>query len=164
MPKDPPIDLVRKYFRYDPETGSLIRLIDAGLRARAGTEAGWIDNKGYKRVSLEYRKHQVHRLAWALHYGEFPAQMIDHVNGDRADNRIENLRPANCSQNGANMLPRPSKTGVRGVRENGPGYCVSIVCKGTRHYLGQYRSIEDAKQVAEAAYKKFFGDYAPVSL
>lgn len=76
-----------------------------GTRAghKKNEEIGYITSKGYKAVLVDGKKHLVHRLIWLWHYGEFPKETIDHINHDKLDNRIENLREVSNAENHKNM-------------------------------------------------------------
>ncbi len=106
------VSRLRELFSYDPITGELRRL----TTRNAGKIAGTLFNTGHLQVDVDGKMTGVHRIAWALHYGEYPADEIDHINGDGADNRICNLRLATSSQNNQNRrLSSRNKTGVKGV-------------------------------------------------
>jgi len=96
------------------ENGKLFNRIDRG-RARKGQEAGNFCKNGYRRVRFDGEPYQTHRIIWKLLYGEDPAE-IDHINGNRSDNRITNLRSVCHYENMRNMKKMPSNSsGVTGV-------------------------------------------------
>lgn len=90
--------------RYDPVTGLLYWR--GGPRRRPdGTPAGSLNADGYLRVTVKYKRYPAHRLAWLLVRGEWPERDLDHINGNRSDNRISNLRPCTDQQNQRNRKP-----------------------------------------------------------
>ena len=105
-------DEVRRLLDYDPETGVFTRL--AGKRA--GKTTGSRVRAGYVFIYLAGRTYKAHRLAWLYVYGSWPKALIDHINHDRADNRIVNLRDATHTENHHNRkrLTRGT-TGFLGV-------------------------------------------------
>lgn len=83
-------------FEYNPETGVITRLSDGRCE--------WTkDSRKYLQVVIDGKKWQAHRLAWILHYGKLPKGVIDHINGDKKDNRIVNLRDVTTRENSSNM-------------------------------------------------------------
>lgn len=124
----PSVDYLRECFSYDPDTGILtwkprprehFRQEGAWKRATnhyAGRPAGTLSVLGYIDVSLDNRRHKVHRLAWALHYGEYPKHVIDHIDLNKGNNRISNLRDVTDLQNSKGMtMPSSNKSEVIGV-------------------------------------------------
>jgi len=88
---------------YDQETG-MFRWVSCSARnVKNGDAAGTIDSKGYRTIRVDYVVHKAHRLAWLYVYGELPSGVIDHINGDRGDNRIANLRDATHAINCQNV-------------------------------------------------------------
>ena len=111
----PSAQALREAFNYDPKTGALTRLVGT-RRSHIGDVAGYLNNIGYRQVSFGGRIFSVHRLIWVMHYGSSPNGEVDHINGDRSDNRICNLRLATSSQNNQNRrLSSRNKTGIKGV-------------------------------------------------
>lgn len=109
-----------------------------------GQFAGWLDDKGYVKIGLAGTHYFGHRLAWLYVFGYLP-EMIDHINGNASDNRIENLREATMSQNLAN-----SHKLVRGVFEERGRYRATIRVQGEAIHLGIYNN----KELAQAAYNE----------
>lgn len=100
---------IRKYFAYNPDSGAI-------TRNDRGNSNGSYDKDGYLILKIKTRQFKAHRIAWFLFYGEFPTMEIDHINRDRSDNRIANLRLSTREENVNNrkVLPNP-QTGIVGV-------------------------------------------------
>jgi hypothetical protein len=100
----PPQEELQERFNYDPETGQLTWKKPPGFRAKPGDRAGYLTTQGYLRVKWGQSHYRVHRLIWKLVYGEDPTEgiEIDHINRDRTDNRLANLRLATPSENANN--------------------------------------------------------------
>lgn len=111
--------------------GQLIRKITTNYNAKAGDVAGTVDKStGYMRVNFDGKVCYVHRLIWALSHGDVPP-MIDHIDGNRTNNRIENLRSVDNSVNMQNVkhARSDSATKVLGVS----------LCKDTGRYVARIR-------------------------
>lgn len=145
-------ELALKLFSYDPETGVLTR-IAYQTRAREivplpePKPAGCLKD-GYLRVSLFGRSFYVHRLAWLIVHGEWP-DVIDHINGDRSDNRIANLRSITDAENHQNIR-RPKVNnphGMLGVNWHaGAGkFMAQISVNNRSKYLGLFDTAEEAQ-------------------
>lgn len=155
----PSLQEVRRHLRYEPSTGDLIWLADRpGRVARpAGSLAGSISSNGYCVVVYRRRWLRAHRLAWLLFYGNDPGNRdIDHINQDKADNRISNLRLATRSQNSAN-----NKTWKGGAFRlpSGRWQASCRTPQGSR-YLGSYDTREEAVAVASAFRQQTYGGFA----
>jgi len=144
----PPIEVLRGLFCYEPETGRLLR---------GGREAGYIDNLGYRRVSIGGKGYQAARVVWALVTGHPPADEIDHIDGDRSNNRWSNLREATRSQQMWNTrILRSNTSGYRGVSfiRAHKQWRAAISVNGKKVHLGYYQSPETAHEAFQAAAHK----------
>lgn len=109
-------DDVRRLFDYDPGTGEFTRKVRTARCVRVGGRAGSVHPRGYVHIKIGRYSYAAHRLAWLYVHGEWPRGQIDHVNGQRSDNRLSNLRVCAQSENQQNTtLLRESASGLRGV-------------------------------------------------
>ena len=118
-------------------------------------------NKGYLAGRMLGKTFKAHRVAWAIHYGDWPSGEIDHINGDKSDNRISNLRDVNGSKNCRNLSLRKTnssgRTGVHSVRhrDGREAWAARITTEGKQVSLGWYDSIEGAIAAREAGEAKY---------
>lgn len=135
-----------------------------------GRSAGSVAANGYVDISFLVGNRRIraagHRLAWLYVYGVHPSAFIDHIDGDKTNNRIENLREATAAQNAWNTGARSwSKSGVKGVswdKSRGKWFA-SIFVNRKQIALGRYDAIEDAARAYEAAALRFHGEFANTS-
>lgn len=154
------IEQLRKLISYDPETGKFTRL--ATLVSHGNSGEGGINTIGYRVISVGGKRYYAHRLAWALHHGEWPKGRIDHANGDRDDNRIANIRVASAAQNVQNRKVRAdNKSGYKGVSPNRYGWMANIKVDKKNVYLGTYKTPVEAAEVYRAASIKYHGEFSP---
>ena len=153
---------IRELFSYDGEAGHLVRLVSQG-KVKKGKIAGCLRSDGYLSVRFDKKGYLAHRLIWALVYGEWPVE-IDHINGNRADNRLQNLRLATKSQNQANKgIQKNNTSGFKGVTRTRFGkWRVQIQWKAKLMHFGHHSSKEEAAAVYCKAAKELFGEYARV--
>lgn len=153
---------LKELLSYDPETGEFAwRANTTNSRVAAGSIAGTVNRGGYRQISIKNSLYYAHRLAWLWVNGRWPTMVIDHVNGNRSDNRIANLREANARQNVANKRST-NRLGVRGVFLHEPAgrYTAAISRDNRTIYLGGFDSSEKAGAAYQAAAKKEFGEFA----
>jgi hypothetical protein len=144
---------VREVLAYDPETGQFTWRVSTGPRGVAGARAGTTNLRGYIEISLDGRKYLAHRLVWAHVYGIWPDDQIDHINGDRADNRIVNLRDVPRAINQQN-LRRASKyncSGLLGVSKHNARWRARIQTEGVVVRLGTFDTAQQAHEAYLAA-------------
>lgn len=154
----------REVLAYDPATGELRWRVDRCAQIKAGDIAGTRNAAGYISVNCLGRRYLAHRLIWLIWHGEEPPPVVDHIDCDGTNNRIENLRAADKSKNSANSLKPPrAKTGIRGVTKRYHRWHANIRCGDQRHYLGSFPTAHAAKSAYEAAKVRLFGEFARVS-
>lgn len=106
---------VKELFDYR-EDGVLVWVSSNSNRASAGNIAGSLFHSGYVSVQVDGKRHYVHRLVWLFHNGYTPEHQIDHIDRDKSNNRIENLREVSQSCNNRNQgNPSTNTSGVKGV-------------------------------------------------
>lgn len=143
---------------YDPETGAFTWLTN-GHGYLVGKRADHLNRLGYRRIAINQKWHQAHRVAWLYMTGEWPDQDIDHKNMNRADNRFENLRLATRSENQMNIRGRGSSSkGTTFHRTK--RFQAQIKRDGRNYYLGLYASEAEAAAAYKGAAKILFGEFA----
>ena len=134
--------LIESRFHYCPKTGVVVN--KSGRNK--GKEVGWIDG-GYRRTKITGTKIALHRLAWAIYYGEMPHGEIDHINGDKLDNRISNLRIVSKVENArSRSRSKKNTSGVTGVTccRNGLKWRAFIGVGGQTKKLGLHNCLFEA--------------------
>lgn len=155
---------LKALFSYDKETGFFTRKI--GVRGESiGEVAGTLGGDGYWQISIGPRGarkiYKAHRLAWLYVYSEWPEKQIDHINGNRSDNRWVNLREATQSQNNANAARRSDNTsGFKGVMRGRKKWRAQITVRGKNLEIGTFESPEAAHAAYVDKARSVFGEFA----
>jgi hypothetical protein len=160
--RDLTVDLLKHLFDYDKETGNLIWKVKSSARVKIGDIAGSIQNAGYLAVRINSKSYLAHRLIFLMHKGYLP-RTLDHINGDRLDNRIENLRAVTASQNQHNRkINSNSTSGYKGVSyyKQTNKWCAKIRLENKRIHLGYYKTPEEADAVVRKAREELHGGFA----
>lgn len=159
----PSIDYLRQRLRYEPKTGKLYWRWHEALSPKwngkwAGREAGTRRPDGYIAVSVDRKLLRAHRVAWALQHGAWPPKDVDHINHNRADNRLDNLRLATHRENCRNSSrSRRNTSGETGVARHKPSgkWRAQIQPDGKAVHLGLFDYFEDAVAARKAAERRF---------
>ena len=130
---------------YNPNDG-LLRWKVGGNGRSIGSVAGWAHNKGYVAVEVAGMRLLAHRVAWLLATGSMPEKQIDHINGDKSDNRLANLRDVTSSENAQNKRKARSDNGVglMGVRAMRKTWQARIMTNGKATCIGTFKTKEEA--------------------
>ena len=149
---------LKEVLHYNPLTGNFTWKVRTGQRIKIGDIAGYTNSDGYIQISLDGKKYQAHRLAWLYVTGELPPKQIDHINHDKADNRIANLRCTNQAENCKNATKRKdNNSGVMGVSwyKDRQKWVVNIRVNGKRLHLGYTTDFDIAIAMRKAAERKY---------
>jgi len=156
-------EYIRTKFRYDHTTGIIYRKFK-GFEKRAGN----VDKEGYRCVTVTSGKRfREHRLAWFMHYGVWPTKHIDHINRDKQDNRIENLRECDDYLNAANTPKNKCKTSTskyKGVGRYKNKWRARIKHRGKRIELGVFNTEEEAFAVYAFKAAELHGEFINLGL
>jgi hypothetical protein len=133
----PSICELRSVFSYNPNTGTI---------SKNGSAFGYTTPLGYKALSINERKFQQHVICWAIYFGEYPNSSIDHINGNRSDNRIVNMRLATAKQNAQNRHGAQSNNliGLIGVSKHQGKWRPRVAVDGKTHHFGLFDTAEEA--------------------
>ena len=139
--------------------------INAGQRARIGNKAGHLSGDGHLQVQWKGKNYLVHRIIYEMAYGSIPdLYQIDHVNGIRTDNRLDNLRIVTQSQNMWNSSKRKDNTsGFKGVcwSKRHEKWNAQIKIFNKKKHLGYFSTKEEAYAARLAAEKIYHGEFVP---
>ena len=137
---------LKELFDYDQQTGDLLWK-QSGGRRKIGKVAGYVRCDGYKQIWADGKSRKAHRMVWVFHHAIDIDGEIDHINGNRSDNRIENLRVATKSENQQNRkkAARINKSsGLIGVTARHNGWQARIQINGKPKHIGLFQTPEEA--------------------
>lgn len=156
-------DLLHKYLSYSEDSGLFHWKISPCPRVRKGDVAGTNHPSGYINIGFNGKIYAAHRLAWIMHNGNEPIGDIDHIDGNKKNNRIENLRIATEAQNTWNRkICTRNKSGIKGVSwyKAYSKWCAQIRKNGKRHFLGYFNDIKAAETAVIRARNILHGEFA----
>jgi hypothetical protein len=160
----PSPEYLRQRLSYDPETGRLYwryheKMPNYWNTRFAGTLAGNIDPcHGYYIIGVDGIRYRMHRVIWAMEHGSWPAHHIDHVDGNKLNNKIQNLRDVESRENHLNQaIPKNNKSGVIGVfwHKGRARWRADIKVNGFVKTIGYFLSLDDAAVARMAAEVEF---------
>ena len=152
------VEQLKDALTYDSDTGKFVWKTRPSRAVKAGDVAGCVEKRiGYVTIGIKGRIYKAHRLAWLYVYGQWPNGLIDHINGDKADNRIANLRDVFADSNSQNVRKSNSrnKSGFMGVIWFQNKWRASMSVNGKSKWLGDYNTPEEAHQVYLEAKRKY---------
>jgi hypothetical protein len=150
---------LQELLRYDPSTGDFYWKVQTNPRALVGAKAGANSiSLGYRSINLDKKTYKAHNLVWFYFHGTFPSNVIDHTNGIRLDNRIENLRDVSQQQNTWNLqgAKRNNKCGYLGVdwKPERKKWRAQIRMNQKKQLLGYFDTAEEASAAYQLAKQK----------
>ena len=152
------VDRVRQLFDYDPDTGLLTWKVQVSNRIRIGSVVKSVSSEGYIQVGVDGQRRLAHHVVWAWWYGTELVGDIDHINRDRKDNRISNLRDVSRSDNLLNA-EYANSTGFAGVAKVASGrFAAGIHVKRARVYIGTYDTAEQAHLAYVERHIQLYGE------
>jgi hypothetical protein len=158
----PDTDLLRYLFQYEPDTGRLVWRNPRARNIRPGTEAGCVAEHGtktYRVVNIAKKIYLAHRVIWAMTYGAIGRdEIIDHIDQDGLNNRLQNMRIAGRRLNAVNARIQARNTsGVKGVTwcKTRERWLVQFVLDGKTIYRKRFTCLDEAIQVRRDAEKRF---------
>lgn len=150
---------LQEAFEYDPFSGIVKRKIGRSNMIK-NSIVGCVNKSGYKIVTFNSKSYRLHRLIWIYVFGHIPENFyIDHINGNKIDNRLENLRLATNSQNQQNRpAPKNSTSGYRGItwHKQAKKWMARICCNKKRITIGFFDTAEQAYAAYKIEVKKLF--------
>ncbi len=152
---------LKEILNYDSRTGTFTWLVSRPNGVKVGDIAGRVGNRGYRKIGIARKTYEAHRLAFLYVNGEWPANIVDHIDGCKDNNAWNNLRNATNAQNQANSRLRAgNRLGMKGVCRYYNKFKAQIKADGKTVYLGLFDSPESAHAAYEDAAKKLFGEFA----
>jgi len=153
-------EFIKELFEY--KDGELYWKMSFNQKIVIGSKAGGLHRHGYMNIQINKKKYKTHRLVFLYHYGYLPKE-IDHIDNDKTNNNIDNLRPATRSENMKNMgFHSKNKSGAKGVswHKASNRWTVQLMVNNKKKYFGIYKDIELADLVAQEARNKYHKEFA----
>ena len=146
---------------FEYRDGALYWRVKPCRRDPIGMKAGAFDaSRGYTTVGYQRKRYYIHRLIFLFHHGYMPLE-VDHIDADRHNNKIENLRAATSAQNQRNKsLQRNNTSGHKNVRWVNGKWAVELKINGKAKYFGRFEDLELAALMASEARDKYHGEFA----
>ena len=155
----PSYELLHKLFVVN--NGELFRKKKVSNNTNVGDKVGTLTSTGYKQVKVNRIAHACHHIIYKMIYNK-EVILLDHIDGNRANNKIENLREATVSQNSINSKKKNNISDCKNVvwQKSRNNYIVKLHLHGKQKYFGEFKDVELADLVAQEARNKYFGSFA----
>ena len=138
---------LKQYLNYDPKTGIFIWKVKIRNGVQIGSVAGCLNKSGYTNIIISGKSYQAHRLAWLYMYGYFPEHQIDHIDRNKSNTRINNLRHVSHSCNIRNQgLLKSNTSGIKGVcwSKQSDKWQAGIHVNNKNHHIGFFTDFTEA--------------------
>lgn len=145
--------LVKAYFDYNADLGRLVWKKNTAISHKIGKIAGCVADNGYRYIGFMRKRHLEHRLIWLWHNGDLPKE-LDHIDNDRTNNKIQNLRSVNRTENNLNCgISKNNTSGANGVcwHKQTSKWRAYVTIGYRQKSLGLYQSLDDAIQARKNA-------------
>jgi hypothetical protein len=152
---------LKEVLHYNQDTG-IFTWINPVRKTMLNVIAGTMSHERYVVIKINKKTYRAHRLAWLYVYGNFPSSILDHINGIKSDNKINNLRKATSQQNNFNRKNESINTsGHKGVHwETAREIWKAVITINNRHiYLGRYKHKQEAINAYLTSAKKYHGEF-----
>ena len=151
------LEEMKQYLSYDPETGDFTWIKSRVNSVKVGDIAGGLNQDGYIIIRFNFKQCRAHRLAWLFAYGKWPSNHIDHIDGNRSNNKINNLRDVTHQENSFNIKKVRSGSGYIGVtKRKNDSWQARIMLNGKYICVGHFDTPELASEAYNAATLKYF--------
>lgn len=149
---------------YDPKSGLFHWKQSFGVNAKEGNIAGYVRPDGRRQIKIGYIRYLASRLAWLYVYGEWPGLFVDHIDRDKSNDAISNLRQATARQNHWNSgVKRHNSLGLRNITRHKKRFAVRIYQDKQAIYRQSFATLEEAMAARNAQLAVFFGAFTPTS-
>lgn len=145
---------------FDYQDGCLFWRKTAGSKAIKGAMVGWVEKNGYMATNVDKKRYRLHRIIFMYHHGWCP-DVIDHIDGNRTNNRIENLRESSWHKNTFNRgASKNNKLGLKGVCIDDGRLKATIKFNNKSIHIGYFDTAEQAHEAYMMKAKEIFGEHA----
>jgi len=153
-------DLLNELFEY--RDGVLYWKVAKSNNVKVGDVAGSLNGRGYLYTRINSKKYLTHRIIFLMHHGYLP-YCLDHIDGNKINNRIENLRPATTSENCRNSrIGKNNTSGFKGVSWYAPckKWKARLMINKKEKYIGLFKTLEEAVEAVKKAREELHGEFA----
>lgn len=161
------VEYARKCISYDPSSGIFTSRLFMGSGKRLpGDPLGSVGSHGYMTTMVAGRAYLLHRLAWFMVHGRWPKEAIDHIDQNKLNNRLSNLRECTLGENNWNLPLSPlNSSGVTGVHwdKRSGRWMATIRADGKTKYLGKFKQKDDAASAYQSAVSRYRGHFLEAS-
>jgi len=149
---------LHEFFEY--KDGNLYWKTNRGNKRCIGKKAGSKCKNGYEHIQINYKYIYTHRAIFLFHHGYLP-KIIDHIDGNPLNNKIENLREVNAFQNAWNTKTKVGVSGVRGITwdKAHKKWLAQLTANNKKIHIGRFKSLEDAEEAYKIQLHLHHGEY-----